>query len=143
LPGVLCSGGVSPTLSPRPVEEAETEPMPKLLVIMPVGLRTVAPTSGTEHDFDVVYNTVVKTAARQANWDVLRIDEVPEPGSITSSYLREIYPGSAAWGDATAWMLLLSWGALLVRSRRVSTRSGGGVRCVDRALRHRELVVTK
>jgi len=76
--------------------------MPKLFVIMPFGRRAVAQVTNGVHDFDVVYNSVIKVAARQANWDVLRIDEVPEPGSITNSYLREIYAADLVLADITS-----------------------------------------
>lgn len=61
--------------------------MPNLFVIMPFGRRII---DGRVVDFDLVYRSMIRPAAQDADWSVLRIDEVVAAGSVTDQYVREI-----------------------------------------------------
>ena len=73
--------------------------MPSLFVIMPFGRKPVPHVREKELDFDRVYFELVRPAAEQGGWRVLRIDEVAEPGPISDQYLREIYGADLVLGD--------------------------------------------
>lgn len=64
--------------------------MPKLFVIMPYGARSAQQAPGGLIDFDMIYRDLIRPATIVAGWDVLRIDELAEPGQISNQYLREI-----------------------------------------------------
>jgi tetratricopeptide (TPR) repeat protein len=61
--------------------------MSNLFVIMPFGTKHV---DGEAIDFDQIYTTMIRPAAKDANWEVLRIDEVVAVGAINEQYLKEI-----------------------------------------------------
>ena len=61
--------------------------MPNLFVIMPFGIK---PVDAEAIDFDEIYRTMIRPAAKDAGWEVLRIDEVVAVGVITEQYLKEI-----------------------------------------------------
>jgi 3',5'-cyclic AMP phosphodiesterase CpdA/cytochrome c-type biogenesis protein CcmH/NrfG len=73
--------------------------MNRLFVIMPFGQRVVSFAASSTLDFDRVYRDLIRPAAVQAGWDVLRIDEVTLPGNIGDQYLREIYLADLVLAD--------------------------------------------
>ncbi len=70
--------------------------MPKLFVIMPFGVKRH---DGAEFDFDAVYRTVIRPTAERGGWDVLRIDEVSIPGTISDQYLKELLNAELVLAD--------------------------------------------
>src|SRR5579864_3972520 len=77
--------------------------MRKLFVIMPFGVRIVVDSSGSQTvDFDLTYSSLIKAAGEAAGWNVLRIDEIAEPGVITDQYLREILEADLVLADISA-----------------------------------------
>jgi 3',5'-cyclic AMP phosphodiesterase CpdA/tetratricopeptide (TPR) repeat protein len=65
--------------------------MKRLFVIMPFGLRRADERHDVDSiDFDFVYNDLIRPAAKAAEFEPVRIDELVEPGQITHQYLREI-----------------------------------------------------
>jgi hypothetical protein len=73
--------------------------MPKLFVIMPFGVRRLSGEGNSEHDFDYVYEKLVKAAAQSVDWEVLRIDELAATGSISDQYLHELYTADLVLAD--------------------------------------------
>ena len=74
--------------------------MYKLFVIMPFGARQAA----TEHrrpeiDFDEVYRRLIRAGGEGAGWQVIRIDELPEPGQISDHYLRLLFAADLVLAD--------------------------------------------
>lgn len=73
--------------------------MPKLFVVMPFGKKPV----GEELiDYDEIYKTIFKPAAVKAGFEIARIDEIPESGSIPEQYLRELYRADVVLADVSA-----------------------------------------
>src|ERR1700716_1613607 len=73
--------------------------MPRLFVIMPFGIKPIATSA---YDFDLVYTAMIRPAALQSGWDVVRIDEVTRVGSITQQYLREIVSADLVLAEISA-----------------------------------------
>jgi tetratricopeptide (TPR) repeat protein len=73
--------------------------MPNLFVVMPFAKKQV----GDEIvDYDRIYETIFKPAAAVAGYEVSRIDEIPESGSIPEQYLRELYRADVVVADVSA-----------------------------------------
>src|ERR1700744_3147641 len=70
--------------------------MPKLFVIMPFGVKEH---DGTTLDFDNVYRAAIRPTAEHAGWQVLRIDEVLTPGTISDQYLKELLTSELVLAD--------------------------------------------
>ena len=66
---------------------------------MPFGPRPVPQVPEHSLDFDRVYRELIHPAGEAAGWIVRRIDELPEPGSISDQYLREIYAADLLLAD--------------------------------------------
>jgi 3',5'-cyclic AMP phosphodiesterase CpdA/tetratricopeptide (TPR) repeat protein len=73
--------------------------MNRLFVIMPFGQRSVPHLGNSTLDFNRVYSDLIRPAALNAGWDVLRIDELATPGNIGDQYLREIYLADLVLAD--------------------------------------------
>jgi len=71
----------------------------RLFAVMPFGVRPVANANGGKLDFDLIYNDVLKEAAKIAEWSIFRIDESPQTGSITDQYLHELATAELVVGD--------------------------------------------
>ena len=72
-----------------------------MFVIMPFGVRAVGP-SHEPHDFDQVYSRVLRPIATQAGWKVVRVDEVVEPGAVTTQAFRELFAADLVVADVTS-----------------------------------------
>jgi 3',5'-cyclic AMP phosphodiesterase CpdA/tetratricopeptide (TPR) repeat protein len=73
----------------------------RLFVIMPFGVKAAGP-SREPFDFDQVYHEVLRPLATQAGWEVLRIDEVTEPGPITTQAFRQLFAADLVIADVTS-----------------------------------------
>lgn len=73
----------------------------RLFVIMPFGVKAAGP-SHEPFDFDQVYREVLRPLATQAGWDVLRVDEVAQSGSITTQAFRELFKADLVVADVTS-----------------------------------------
>jgi len=65
---------------------------------MPFGVKPSTP-NGEEHDFDDFYNQILRPVARAEGWEVLRIDELVEPGAINHQAIRELYAADLVVAD--------------------------------------------
>src|SRR5664280_2967924 len=68
---------------------------------MPFGVRQLSTLPASAHDFDDVYQRLVIPAARAADWEVVRIDEVAATGSISDQYLHELYTADLVAADSS------------------------------------------
>ncbi len=76
--------------------------MPQVFVIMPFGTRTADLSHKIEKiDFDSIYANVIKPSVREMGWDILRIDEVVEPGLITNQFLKELLQADVVLGEVS------------------------------------------
>src|SRR5215468_5786806 len=73
--------------------------MSKIFVVMPFGRKTV---DDLIVDYDEVYAQIFKPAAEMAGYQVARIDDIPESGSIPEQYLRELYRADVVLADVSA-----------------------------------------
>jgi 3',5'-cyclic AMP phosphodiesterase CpdA len=73
--------------------------MPKLFVVMPFGQKTV---DGRVVHYDAIYERIFRPAAEAAGYEVSRIDEFLEGGSIPEQYLRELYRADVVLADVSA-----------------------------------------
>ena len=73
----------------------------RLFVIMPFGVKAAGP-SQELFDFDRVYHEVLRPLATQADWEVLRVDEVVESGAITTQAFRELFAADLVVADVTS-----------------------------------------
>lgn len=73
----------------------------RLFVIMPFGVKPTGSLSEVL-DFDRLYQEVLRPIAMEAGWEVLRVDEVVEPGSITTQAFRELFAADLVVADVTS-----------------------------------------
>jgi len=73
----------------------------RLFVIMPFGVKPAGP-SQELFNFDLVYQEVLRPLAIQAGWEVLRVDEVVESGTITTQAFRELFAADLVVADVTS-----------------------------------------
>jgi 3',5'-cyclic AMP phosphodiesterase CpdA/tetratricopeptide (TPR) repeat protein len=71
-----------------------------LFVIMPFGVRPLP--SGIEHDFDAFYQDVLRAVALDEGWEVLRVDELVESGTVTNQALKHLYSADLVVADVTS-----------------------------------------
>jgi len=76
--------------------------MQKLFVIMPFGIKKASHLPSGQLDFDYVYANIIKPAGQDAGWNVLRIDELVEPGLVSDQYFREILSADLLLADISA-----------------------------------------
>lgn len=77
-------------------------PSRNLFVVMPFGVRNASPEHpGNLIDFDKVHSQIIRPAAEEADWKVVRIDEVVRPGPISDHYLKEIYTADLVLADVS------------------------------------------
>lgn len=67
---------------------------------MPFGLRPLA--DGTNHDFDAFYTETLRPTAEAAGFQVLRIDEIIEAGTITNQAIKQIYAADIVLADVSS-----------------------------------------
>jgi tetratricopeptide (TPR) repeat protein/3',5'-cyclic AMP phosphodiesterase CpdA len=88
-------------LGRSPVEHGLLSPLVsrgRIFVVMPFGVKPSTP-NGEEHDFDDFYNQILRPVARAEGWEVLRIDELVEPGAINHQAIRELYAADLVVAD--------------------------------------------
>ena len=73
----------------------------RIFVIMPFGVRDAGP-SHEPLDFDQLYSGVLRPLGIQSGWDVLRVDEVVESGTITTQAFRELFAADLVVADVTS-----------------------------------------
>src|SRR5438067_1728820 len=73
--------------------------MSKVFVVMPFGRKTV---DDVIVDYDEIYAQIFKPAAEIAGYDIARIDDIPESGSIPEQYLRELFRADVVLADVSA-----------------------------------------
>jgi hypothetical protein len=61
---------------------------------MPFGIRESI-------NFDQVYLDIIRPAGEEAGWEVMRIDEIVNPGPILNDYLREIFFADLVLADVS------------------------------------------
>lgn len=71
-----------------------------LFVIMPFGVRALA--DGRPHDFDQFYNDILKPVGQAEGYQVVRVDELVEAGTITNQALRNLYSADIVLADVSA-----------------------------------------
>jgi tetratricopeptide (TPR) repeat protein len=73
--------------------------MPKLFMVMPFGQKLV---DGRIVDYEAIYQQIFKPAGEMAGYEVARIDDILESGSIPEQYLRELYRADVVLADVSA-----------------------------------------
>ncbi|WP_253240918.1 metallophosphoesterase [Paractinoplanes aksuensis] len=69
-------------------------------MIMPFGVRPLI--DGTDHDFDAFYSQVLRPVALNADFDVLRVDEIDQVGTITNQAFKQLYAADIVVADVSA-----------------------------------------
>ncbi len=72
----------------------------RLFVIMPFGVRRLVDRA-EPHDFDLLYATVLRPIAQEEGWEVVRLDELVEPGVITTHAVRELLAADLVVADVS------------------------------------------
>ena len=67
---------------------------------MPFGQRSLA--DGSQHDFDAFYNLILRPLAQQAGFEVKRVDEIVEVGTVTDQAFRLLYSADVVVADVSA-----------------------------------------
>lgn len=74
--------------------------MKRLFVVMPFGKKVADDKHPIDSiNFDYVYTQLIRVAGISAGFEVIRIDEVVETGTITHQYLKEILEADVVLGD--------------------------------------------
>jgi tetratricopeptide (TPR) repeat protein len=72
--------------------------MPNVFVVMPFGQKRI---DGKIVDYDEIYAQIFKPAGETAGYEVARIDDLSESGSIPEQYLRELYRADVVLADVS------------------------------------------